>query len=869
MKQNRSRMASGSIRSRYGKKGVTLVEAVIALAIISIVSTTGLSLLSIGLNASRDIAGHFNAKATADNAETCFQFAEDAAEFERAMQLSGIEYDTTEQGVEQATYDASGFNIGYLRADGDKKTITCYDYSNNVIFSHSYSTAEKFNAAKKELDDNGETYSMITANYTATTPKPNKDGTGYRDIHEKRHVVIADYNLYAANEEVTLTVSPSALTIQCETNYDLYYKGGIVGYVDLNENRTDTYYYNESGEQTGKVQFKDEAALKAGLTKILAGEYSFSNYTFHYADYVVTPAMVCGKGMDFSGLILTYYGDATYDTAVFRYRYDSEDAFKAALKSFNEDENLVEYSENVYVYPYTGTATVTASYQNGYALTVKDSKSTANTKDEFETAEALDAALAPYYAYAGVSEKVNIEMVDVPTGETKTVVDGYSYQYRYKQTYYDGVTTSRSYDKNHRGTQKTRWALADVTVGSNAITYVQSNQSENSSGMITKTYTYPFSDKTYYYDSGSHAFSTTKKTYNTSAKLNAALDDMKKKCAKSTSETTAGLIIKENTHEEPVTRKEERLVSKVLTIPLNSQRAAYADNTIGLYDGDQRVVAVKYDTQDEFRAEQLALNSKGYQNAGQTLIFGCVRYLDKIRTDDEKFTITFLDERGGVLFRISYENNEEYQKGVAQLKLPNFEKTEILVETYDYSYQTGKLFWATTHEGTVVLDYNKLTMTITGDDAKYSGGYKTKAELQKAFEDYKNSIKGNDKYNGCPRDDSKTVHELYYRYVLNSKYILSIGKNDKEAPFSIFLLDEEEKIFVQEFADSDSLKDALGEYDGAFYMKIVGTTYVYTYYSADRRYRTVLNIDFLNRTFSAKVYDENGTLIYAQNYTKG
>ena len=70
----------------HSRKGMSLVEVVVALVIISVISASALSMIMMSVNVEADAVRSVEVAESVDNAIACFRFAETPAEFLDALQ---------------------------------------------------------------------------------------------------------------------------------------------------------------------------------------------------------------------------------------------------------------------------------------------------------------------------------------------------------------------------------------------------------------------------------------------------------------------------------------------------------------------------------------------------------------------------------------------------------------------------------------------------------------------------------------------------------------------------------------------------------------------------------------------------------------
>ena len=125
----------GMISSR---RGISLVEVIVALAVITIISAAAFSLMIYSSRAEADAVRTTSISAAADDVLECFRYAENDAEFFEAIAKLD-EYDRVEEGryvLNKPTYTL------YLNIDNDKLSFSAHKAENgeigDLIYSYEY-----------------------------------------------------------------------------------------------------------------------------------------------------------------------------------------------------------------------------------------------------------------------------------------------------------------------------------------------------------------------------------------------------------------------------------------------------------------------------------------------------------------------------------------------------------------------------------------------------------------------------------------------------------------------------------------------------------------------------------------------------------
>lgn len=96
------------------RRGISIVEVVIALVIISIISASALSMIMMSVKVERESMAAVAVENCAENAVECFRFAADPAEFLQCLQKTG-DY-TDEEG--SFVLRGNGYTVTVLPGEG-------------------------------------------------------------------------------------------------------------------------------------------------------------------------------------------------------------------------------------------------------------------------------------------------------------------------------------------------------------------------------------------------------------------------------------------------------------------------------------------------------------------------------------------------------------------------------------------------------------------------------------------------------------------------------------------------------------------------------------------------------------------------------
>ena len=125
LSKNRSRLSS--------RKGVSLVEVVVALAVISIISFAAFSLILSSMDLENNIMRDVEISASADDVLDCFIFAEAEGKFAEGMHVLG--YMSSANGIYRLDKGSYVIEVTYSEKKMDFKAK---DENDNIIFEQTY-----------------------------------------------------------------------------------------------------------------------------------------------------------------------------------------------------------------------------------------------------------------------------------------------------------------------------------------------------------------------------------------------------------------------------------------------------------------------------------------------------------------------------------------------------------------------------------------------------------------------------------------------------------------------------------------------------------------------------------------------------------
>lgn len=118
------------------RKGMSMVEVVIALVIISVISAAALSMIMMSVNVEADAVRSVEVAESVDNAIACFRFAENHETFLQALQKTAP-YEQDPENPNRFLMKASGFTVAILFSV-DQFEYTAVNADSEVIYTFTY-----------------------------------------------------------------------------------------------------------------------------------------------------------------------------------------------------------------------------------------------------------------------------------------------------------------------------------------------------------------------------------------------------------------------------------------------------------------------------------------------------------------------------------------------------------------------------------------------------------------------------------------------------------------------------------------------------------------------------------------------------------
>lgn len=150
-----------NINRRKNKKGIGMVECIIAILLFSIVTSMALSVSSVAQRRSVDEAEHFKSSLTAYNVLACFQSADSIDNFDSLATQTGISCigevsDTIDGGSRYDEFtptDTTATPFAFIRAHEDLHTVEFYNADGTKPLTRiEYATESAYQTARKSLE---------------------------------------------------------------------------------------------------------------------------------------------------------------------------------------------------------------------------------------------------------------------------------------------------------------------------------------------------------------------------------------------------------------------------------------------------------------------------------------------------------------------------------------------------------------------------------------------------------------------------------------------------------------------------------------------------------------------------------------------
>lgn len=121
------------LRSR---KGMSMVEVVIAMVIIAVISASVLSMIMMSINVEANAEISVEVAESVDNAVACFRFADTKEEFLQALQKTAP-YEENPENPGELLLQSEGYTVK-LQVSQDEFAYTAVNSDSEIIYSFTY-----------------------------------------------------------------------------------------------------------------------------------------------------------------------------------------------------------------------------------------------------------------------------------------------------------------------------------------------------------------------------------------------------------------------------------------------------------------------------------------------------------------------------------------------------------------------------------------------------------------------------------------------------------------------------------------------------------------------------------------------------------
>ncbi len=825
------------------KRGVTIVETVVALSIISIVTASAITISGFFRSFYEDNSSRYFARIVADNGLSAFQYAEDSEEFLEALGLAnGIDIsdvDVESLGDEVGYYDAShyGFDCilydkendtAELMADGGNKLLTLehvsksniiswledsgYEQTETLTYTYTRPTAYSYTLIFTNEDTTDGTLTLVTTGKKATVII--KDGVF-------GEIVYVNGKFYSATSKRQVKIERSGKSSSILSgDYKWEWK---------EQGSTQTMPSNIENTYENKDKFIDEAFSDF--------EDEINRDNTYFAKSKVTGPTSTGEKYNCSSYLATI--EANYDTntfsaygvtdiderkEVFQCKYDGKSDFEDTLKGLNENsKKLQDCAGNTYTY-LIGESTISSMDIDNKNKKISFSGNN-YTLDNAEYENLMKE----------VSSSISTMKFTYKTGTFSTSSYDVTADYSKKQITYTSGSSSRktTYYWTPEVRTKDRYGRETVTPA---------------------------------------GFKTTQKTM-TATEFQKAIEDFSK--------GEVNGVTGPNT----TTCNFGNNGLKARTI----STAPYTQNEDGKYEISTvfsvgtllSVVTDKktYNNYDSFHSAQVALNKDNskYETEHKTFAFEAIRKLNRVKVTEDDKRIAFLDAYGDTMYYIDYESDEEFandKNQFANIKYDgkNYYSECYLMEIDDIEREvitekSGSTNWFIKYTDTDDVTHYYYYQKKSSYSSKYEYGWSTEQKsitntnfnsaLNKLKETYPDYAIGYKPLTPCllqleavkEASDGGTFKAFINFYDTS----INLNSDDEEVGF---------KIFSKRYTRSADYEEAKKGFD---IKRISINKYVCTVDG----YTVNITVWFDDRKFESTILDEDGKEIYKMNYAKG
>ena len=160
---------------KLNKKGVSLVEAVVAIAIISAVSASAISVTMYSNSVYNDSLDRFDARVKADNALASFQFSDNKTELKESLKVAGFSLDDNND------YIADAYYFDDIKISRDNLNIEFRDRSDHTIITVPDYTSAEITALESRLENDKINFELQEELYISTKNSSAKVKVNYEN----------------------------------------------------------------------------------------------------------------------------------------------------------------------------------------------------------------------------------------------------------------------------------------------------------------------------------------------------------------------------------------------------------------------------------------------------------------------------------------------------------------------------------------------------------------------------------------------------------------------------------------------------------------------------------------------------------------
>lgn len=118
------------MKGKAARRGISVVEAVIAMALISILSAAAFTAINASLKANTRSIMRFSSISLISDSLECFKYSRDTEEFESSLVFSGNDFTVPLNLINMYVFDKGGYKV-IVTLNWEQKTFAAYAQTNS------------------------------------------------------------------------------------------------------------------------------------------------------------------------------------------------------------------------------------------------------------------------------------------------------------------------------------------------------------------------------------------------------------------------------------------------------------------------------------------------------------------------------------------------------------------------------------------------------------------------------------------------------------------------------------------------------------------------------------------------------------------